>query len=356
MSRCYAFLSVAALISALAIPAPAVILSPGDIVVTDLVELDGTSDDGVIFKVNPVTGDREIISGGSIGTGPELIDPFGILVDQDGSVIVSDASAGRIIRIDPRTGNREIISGTGVGAGPILSGLGGIIRTEQGLLVTDTGSGAVIDVDLLTGNRTIVSGPGIGIGPPLSTHVGIVAKSDDAIFVANHGLGISIEFGSIIEVDIASGDRTLLASDEVGTGPVLSPFQLAIDASGALITTNDLSGSIVRTDPNTGDRVHLTPIGALSLAAFGVEVEASGHIIVSEGLDLPAGQLRRFDPISGSGVVLSGPGVGTGPDLTFPAFIAIVEVPEPDTLILSVTGIVLILGARSQPCRRDRRR
>jgi len=88
---------IAVLISnwALLLPAQlanAVTLRPGDILVADF-----QGNDGAIYKVDPVSGDREIVSGGPVGSGPDFSATAGILVDQDGSLIVTEVGTNIFI-------------------------------------------------------------------------------------------------------------------------------------------------------------------------------------------------------------------------------------------------------------------
>src|SRR5216684_2023528 len=68
-------------------------LQPGDIVYVDSGD---AIHGGFVIKVNPVTGEKTVIASGGL-----LRMPFGVVIDADGQIIVSDS--GRLIRIDPET-------------------------------------------------------------------------------------------------------------------------------------------------------------------------------------------------------------------------------------------------------------
>ena len=54
------------------------------------------------------------------GSGPAFMDPSGIAVEDDGSLVVVDYGLDAVVRVDPETGNRMIISDNemGMGSGP----------------------------------------------------------------------------------------------------------------------------------------------------------------------------------------------------------------------------------------------
>jgi hypothetical protein len=77
---------------------------------------------GAVLRVNPITGDRAIISGCAavdsggrcvgeiIGAGPRFLTPVGIVVEAAGSLVVGDVGLGAVLRVDPFTGDRVIVS------------------------------------------------------------------------------------------------------------------------------------------------------------------------------------------------------------------------------------------------------
>jgi len=54
----------------------------------------------------------------SIGSGPGFVTPQGIAVEVDGSLVVVDFDLDAVVRVDPVSGNRTIISDPGTGSGP----------------------------------------------------------------------------------------------------------------------------------------------------------------------------------------------------------------------------------------------
>ncbi len=55
---------------------------------------------------------------GGIGSGPGFINPFGIAVEADGSLVLSDSGLEAVVRVDPISGDRTILSDANTGSGP----------------------------------------------------------------------------------------------------------------------------------------------------------------------------------------------------------------------------------------------
>jgi hypothetical protein len=73
---------------------------------------------GALRRIDPVTGERTLVSGcidlacSSVrGTGPSFSNPFGIARDRDGTLLVADGVLEAILRVDPVTGERTLVSG-----------------------------------------------------------------------------------------------------------------------------------------------------------------------------------------------------------------------------------------------------
>jgi len=66
-----------------------------------------------IVACNGNGGDSE-----SIGSGPGFVTPRGIAVEADGSLVVVDLGLQAVVRVDPVSGDRTIISDASTGSGP----------------------------------------------------------------------------------------------------------------------------------------------------------------------------------------------------------------------------------------------
>jgi len=60
-----------------------------------------------VIRVDPVTGDRTVVSDASTGDGIGFIEAFGIAVEADASLVVMDNLLWAVIRVDPVTGDRS---------------------------------------------------------------------------------------------------------------------------------------------------------------------------------------------------------------------------------------------------------
>lgn len=89
---------------------------------------------GALRSVDPATGDRTLVSGcedaactSLRGAGPPFVDLFGVGLDAEGGILVTDGRLDAVLRVDRATGDRSLLSGCGdatcsyaVGGGPRL--------------------------------------------------------------------------------------------------------------------------------------------------------------------------------------------------------------------------------------------
>ena len=325
---------------------------------------------GEVVRIDPVTGDRTVVSGWDgylyndpVGDGPPLVSPQGITVEADGHLVVIQLEA--IMRVDPITGDRILLPlGTKVGSGPSLSSPGAIAAEADGhLVVIDDGLNAVLRISPVTRDRTVLSGctgrdsygyciDQVGSGPFLTRPLSIAAKADGHLVVTANLNNPSLNI--VVRIDPITGDRTVVSGctgkdsnrncvgENIGSGPPLVwPNGIAIDADGYLIVTDYGLGAVVCIDPITGDRTVISGcteraterprncIGEIigngpSLQnSNGIVVEADGQLVV-----IQSELIMRIDPVTGDRTVVSGCAardsnfdcvdeVGSGPRLDF---------------------------------------
>jgi streptogramin lyase len=104
--------------------------------------------------------------GGSDSSGPGFLAPRSIAVEADGTLVVADLGLVAVVRVDPISGDRTIISDDSIGGGPgFISPRGIAVETDGTLVVTDQGLEVVVRVDPVTGDRVIISDTKTGSGP-----------------------------------------------------------------------------------------------------------------------------------------------------------------------------------------------
>jgi len=290
----------------------------------DIVVPEQNGDD--VLRIDPATGARTTVSSSSVGTGPALSDPNGIAVAANGDLFVADFSAfdgnGGIIRIDPVTGNRTQVSSNGHGSGPAFGfGPDGIaIAADGSLVVVDTFGYQVLRVDPATGNRTTISSNSVGTGPTFDYVYGLALESDGHILVCDiDGFDGN---GGIIRIDPATGNRTTVSSNAVGSGPALNrPASLALAPDGSIITgtvgaDNAADGAVFRVDRASGNRTlissNASPVGAPAFTdIYGVLIVPRKTYSATVLADAPAGYWRFGEP-SGTALLDSSPNLNNG--------------------------------------------
>ncbi len=226
-------------------------------------------DNGVdaLFQIDPATGNRTILSGNGVGTGQAFTLPWGVAVGSGGQLYVSDAGDqagdGFIERIDPVSGNRIIISGLGVGSGTSFGELRGLAVGPNGqLIVSDLANQAIFTVDPVTARRTILSDATHGTGLALLAPMGLAITRSGQILVADAG------DGDVFSVDPVTGNRTLVSGGSTGSGTAFTyPFGIALNAQGQVVVSDPGDSSIptaatlFQVDPLTGNRSVLSGLG-----------------------------------------------------------------------------------------------
>lgn len=185
----------------------------------------GDQPSATIFRVDPNSGDRTTVSGPTRGDGPPFtgrIKQFALEADGTLLVVVGSVSQGgdgRIFRIDPDSGDRMVVSGPEMGEGPRLMDPEGIVLNSLNtIFVTDIGQSAVIQIDPISGNRIIISSPFTGGGELPDIPSGLAFNTLDQLLVADRTV--------IYRVDINTGDRTVISAPIIGQG---EPFLVADD-------------------------------------------------------------------------------------------------------------------------------
>ncbi|MAE74812.1 MAG: hypothetical protein CL675_12015 [Bdellovibrionaceae bacterium] len=223
-----------------------------------------SGNDIALVKIDLDTGNRTVFSGGSssTGTGPSLTGTVDIAVNSsETKVYLSNSTSDMIMEIDISTGNRTDISSSGVGTGTNFSYPSGIQLSadDTKAYVVDRSEARLFEVDLATGNRTSVSSLPAGSSPAyLDKH------SADLVVDASEAKAYIISRRStsdtLIEVNLSTGTNVTVSDPSTGTGPAFAtPISVALSPDETKVYVTDLGsfpdpGNIYEVDLSTGDR------------------------------------------------------------------------------------------------------
>jgi hypothetical protein len=220
----------------------------GNLIVTDYAADGG---DGAVFRVNPDTGERSVLSSNTAQPDDdEFATAEGVAIAPDRTIYVADSDAydgdGGVFRVNPDTGQRTMISNNDsptVGTVPDYQTPVAIAIDDDGdLLVAERMSegddeGAVIRVDPDTGTRSLISSNDAPVQDDddlFANPAGIVVAPDDDIFVSR-GVFSSPGFGAIQRVDPVTGERSLFSS--FATPYLSGPWAIAVDSTPTLASS-----------------------------------------------------------------------------------------------------------------------
>jgi hypothetical protein len=208
--------------------------------------------------------------------------------------------------------------------------LGSIVSPAQAQLVAGdavvidvsagTGTlGALFRVDATTGARALLSDFGNPAQGPLGVDpVGVALEASGQILVTDQTAGTG-SLGALFRVDATTGARTLLSDfGNPAQGPLgVEPFGVAVESSGQILVTDihagtGALGALFRVDATTGARTLLSDFGnpaqgPLGVDPYGVALETSGQIFVIDGNAGTSirGALFRVDATTGARTILS---------------------------------------------------
>jgi DNA-binding beta-propeller fold protein YncE len=244
---------------------------------------------------------------------------------------VVDAYRSAVLDMNPADGSFELLFRSQLGEGETLSKWVKAIavdpRASDRAIALDgealdgqTGqTGRVIAIDLLNGRRSVLSGPSKGNGPIWGVAQDLVL---DPVSKEQRAFVLGQSPAAVFEVDLATGDRTLVTSSDLGRGePMIHPWFLDYEPTTDKLLVLDATFifryRILEIDPHSGDRSILSDpdhgAGPEIDSPGGISVDSEGHrlLVVSEN------RLLEIDLSTGDRLELSGPAAGAGPGLPF---------------------------------------
>jgi streptogramin lyase len=267
---------------------------------------------GAVFKYTPATEEHSMFA-----SGDKLVQPFGIAVEANGDVLVSDTGALAIIRIDSQTGTQSVLS-----SGPRLGVPYGIALEQDGNIVV-ANSEAIVRVDPISGNPTPVSerrqfGPFGGYHP-----LGVAVADNGDLIVANGGLS-----GGLIRVNPRNGQQKRLTKE----GALKWLQAIAINGNDIYVTalaTDDGNfgvGRVVHFDLRARVPIEIS-YGRNLVGPVGIAVDGDGQLVVGDpytinpdSLNLYDGGIIKIDPLGNQNLLVRGDG-----DFVNPRGVAIVR-------------------------------
>lgn len=193
------------------------------------------ADSGIPGVVNIASnGSRTVIFDSSADNTVDFVAPFGVAVEPDGRIVVTDLALKAVLSVDRETTVKTILSDADTGSGVNFDlPVDVAIESDGQYLIVDLGRKAVIRVNPTNGNRTIVSDADTGMGPGFSHPRALAIENTDALVVVDEGLR------AVVRVDLTSGDRTIVSNAMTGMGDEFRvPYDIAVEADGNLIVVD----------------------------------------------------------------------------------------------------------------------
>ncbi|MEM9491239.1 MAG: YncE family protein, partial [Myxococcota bacterium] len=310
------------------------------------VALSNGEEGDVLMSVDLTTGDRAIVAGGGVGSGPSLFGAVAVAVDPASNrAYLPDFFSQQLVAVDLSTGDRMNVAAIPAQPRSIILDAAG-----ERVLIGSSADGSVTAVDLTSGAATVLSSPDVGSGPLLDMPIGLTLDAPgDRVYVIDN------DTDQVLAIDLASGDRTVVSDAITGSGIARRDGEaIALDATRSRLLIGD-SGvdGVLGIDLDDGDRALV--VGALKGAGAELTSPFSRKDIAWDGLYqralvLDGNAVVAIELASGDRQVLSDAETGTGPALSSTNAIA-VDTANGRALVISddedLIAIDLITGERS---------
>ena len=307
-------------------------------------------DQNSVYSIQLDNGETSLVTSNKEHLGVKLGYPRTLTYDSSNNrVLLGDTKLNAIIEIDIDSGERILFSDNLNGHGPDLNKpLATLLDQENNRLIASTatmyaGQAAIVEIDLETGDRRILASSSMGEGDPLDAITSITRVSSQELIITNGG------FDSPSELDLTTGDRSRIT--------FTVPQESYDSHNASLVSTRDnfyvsSFGKIFEINKTTRERRVISsneigegaPFGWLKQMAL---IEEENKILA---VDSDKQTIVSIDIASGDRMVLSGPTVGNGEDLWVPYDIE-VDLTHNRALVLglapmSITSVDLQNGNR----------
>ncbi|MCH7547791.1 MAG: hypothetical protein IID30_15445, partial [Planctomycetes bacterium] len=245
------------------------------------------------------------------------------------------------------------------GSGPSMTSPGSLVLDSANgrVLVANNGTFTLFDVDLATGDRTIISDSSTGTGPLIANNEGVELDTNSNRALAIHRVVNAALYG----INLTTGDRTLISGEgtTAGSGTQFSQIEaVQFDAANnrALITDSGLN-AVFGVNLATGARTILSSPSV----GTGPNTQSARDIVYNPATNrayvfahlsftsTPA--IYSIDLNTGNRSILSDPTHGTGTDFLFSSGLALNvagnEVFAMDSNLQAVLSVDLTTGNRT---------
>jgi Glucodextranase, domain B len=284
--------------------------------------------DGRLFALDVASGKNATIAAPPPGEEGALMD-LKLDAGHDRLLVADDMDAS-LLALDLKSGAIDVALRNWIGSGVEFRRSmvrGTAVNAAGRVLVTDASIGELVDVDLASGVRTLVSGSGVGGGPELSTPIDVAFDESTGV---ERALVLDSGLGGVVAVDLSSGDRSLVSGPGVGVGPALhldpsSPLSMKVSGGVGWVMDSSFDpfgGRLLAVDLATGDRRLVSGEGVGAgrplIFSYDFDVDPAGGRALAISLE----ELVTIDLASGDRTLFSGAAVGAGPEFNDPVLIA----------------------------------
>lgn len=230
------------------------------------------------FNANFVAAQSVTFAGAQTPLGRGLTSPFGVAVDKNGNVFISDRGGDQVVEI----------TANGLQITLPITGL----NYPEGIAVDSAGDVFVADQN----NNRVVELPAGGVqttvGTGLNTPSGVAVDGSGNIFIADNGNS------RVVKVPAGGGTQTT-----VGTG-LSGPAGVAVDVAGNVFIADLYNNRVVEVPVGGGPQ---TTVGSNLVSPVSVAVDQAGDVFIAN-----AAVMGVVEVLAGSGnqiTVLTGPPV-----------------------------------------------
>ncbi len=320
---------------------------------------------GEVSEVDLGTLGRSLLASANLGTGTKLVSVGGAALEQrtgtPTSLLVTDPSQGMVFRIDLVTGDRTVVASSAVGSGVILARPADLVLdTRAGIttpqaLILDAGTGhSVVALNLTNGVRTQLADLNSASPSVVQLRNMTLDAAGNRVLVTDAGLD------AVFALHLGTGSRTVMSDAGQGSGSAFNvPTTLVFDNASAaaprtIVADAQLLGLL--SVSTTGDRSAFAATGgSLNIALPGdLVLDATNQRLLMT--DLGHKNLMSVNLANGSRLRLSGASLndntvaGGGPSLEYPSAMD-VDLPGNVAYVVSadrqaVIAVDLVTGDR----------